>query len=696
VKDASPRNRLAGETSPYLLQHAANPVDWYPWGEEALERARREDRPILLSIGYSACHWCHVMAHESFEDEATAERMNALFVNIKVDREERPDLDKIYQLAHQLLSRRSGGWPLTVFLNPHNQLPYFTGTYFPPRPAHNLPAFVNVLEQAAGYYHSNKAELDHHNTALQDFLGSMHKRQGGGEGIAPSPRLLDAADRSMAQHFDKEHGGFGGAPKFPHTSALQYLLERWHCSGRTDDGLRHMACFSLEKMARGGLYDQIGGGFYRYSVDGWWEIPHFEKMLYDNGPLLGLYAQVWQVSGNALCREVAEETGDWVMREMQSREGGYYASLDADSEGEEGRFYLWRRDAVRRLLSGPEFSLAAACYGLEGSPNFEGAWHLQRTADPAAVAGRLGLEPASARELLACAEAKLLTAREERVRPGRDGKILTSWNALMIQGMALAGRVLKRADFIDSAEWALGLLRHRLWQDGRLRAAYKDGQAKFPAYLDDHAFLLDACLELVQSRWSATTLEWARTLADVLLERFYDSQNGGFYFTAHDHETLMHRPKPLADESMPAGCGVAAAALMRLGHLLGEGRYLEAAERTLAAAVSAVAEYPLGHAALLRALQLRLHGVRTVIIRGQPEAMESWVEFAHSVYDPALLCLAIPREAGMLPQPLSQWNTDLPVAALVCESTHCLPPIVSFQEFRMFIERAGAYRAGRE
>ncbi|NJD06864.1 MAG: thioredoxin domain-containing protein, partial [Methylococcaceae bacterium] len=583
--------------------------------------------------------------------------------------------------------RRSGGWPLTVFLNPHNQLPFFTGTYFPPRPSHNLPAFGHVLEQAAAYYHAKKSELESHNTALQDYLDGMAKRQGSGEGLTLSLSLLEEADRAMARHFDREHGGFGGAPKFPHTSALQYLLERWHGGGRTRSDLRHMACFSLEQMARGGLYDHVGGGFYRYSVDGWWEIPHFEKMLYDNGPLLGFAAQAWQLTGTALFLEVAEETGDWVMREMQSREGGFYASLDADSEGEEGRFYLWRRDEVRDVLSGPEFRVASACLGLDDSPNFEGRWHLQRKAEPEAVAGSLGLEPAAARELLACAKAKLLGARELRVRPGRDGKILTSWNALMVQGMALAGRIFRRSDFIDSAERALTSLQQRLWQDGRLLAAYKDGQAKFPAYLDDHAFLLDACLDLIQSRWSSSTLEWARVLADTLLERFYDRGVGGFYFTAHDHEPLIHRPKALADESMPAGCGVAASALIRLGHLLGERRYLEAAERTLAYAVPALADYPLGHAALLRALQLHLRGVRTVVIRGQPEAMEPWVALVHSVYDPALLCLAIPSGAGSLPEPLSQWNTDLPVAALVCDSTRCLPPVACFQEFKLFIER---------
>jgi len=673
-------NRLGAETSPYLLQHAANPVDWYPWSEEALETARREDKPVLLSIGYSACHWCHVMAHESFEDPATAERMNALFVNVKVDREERPDLDRIYQLAHHVLSRRPGGWPLTVFLNPHNQLPFFIGTYFPRQPRYNLPGFVPLLEQAAGYYRSNRAELEQQNAALQQFLDDLPRHRGAPGELAQ--RLIDAATAELQKDFDADHGGFGGAPKFPHTSALQFLLERWQAGGRTDQAVLHAVVFTLGKMAGGGIYDQIGGGFCRYSVDAWWEIPHFEKMLYDNGPLLTLYACAWLVTGDAELREVAEQTGAWVMAEMEAPEGGYYASLDADSEGAEGRYYLWRRDQVRELLSADQARLVEAYYGLNQGPNFEGSWHLGRSGgDLAALAAAFGLAERQGRDLLAAARAKLLAARASRVRPGRDEKVLTSWNGLMIQGMAAAGRILGRADFVNSATRALAAVRRHCWRDGRLLAVYKDGQARFPAYLDDHAFLLDACLELLQCRWCGATLEWAVALADALLERFHDGVDGGFYFTAHDHESLVHRPKPLADESMPAGCAVAASALLRLGHLLGRSGYLEAVESGLRAAVGAVADYPLGHASLARALQLHLQGPRVVILRGLAEAMEPWQDLVRRCYDPRLLCLPIPSAATGLPEPLGRWNTDLPVAAQICDSGRCLPPVTYLEEF---------------
>lgn len=670
-----PANRLSLETSPYLLQHARNPVDWYPWGEEALELARREDKPILLSIGYSACHWCHVMAHESFEDETVAARMNALCVNVKVDREERPDLDKIYQLSHQLLARRAGGWPLTVFLSPRDLIPFFAGTYFPKLPRYNLPGFVDVLERVSDYYARNKDALAGNRRAFVEALNAAAASPGG----ALDPDLPKRARDGMVEHYDRKWGGFGGAPKFPHAASLEFLLRL----GRAGDAeALEMVTFSLRKMAEGGIFDQLGGGFCRYSVDAYWEIPHFEKMLYDNGPLLALCAQAWQAGGDDVLRQAACAAGEWAMREMQSPEGGFYASLDADSEGHEGRFYVWRREEVRSLLEAEEYALAELHYGLDETPNFEGVWHLRVATPLSEAAARLGMDEDGARRSLAAVRGKLHAARALRVHPGRDDKILTAWNALAIKGLAQAGRLLERKDFVESAGRALEFLRGAAWRDGQLYAAYKDGRARFPAYLDDYAFLLDACLEMLQARWHGPWLTWAIALADDLLARFEDRAQGGFFFTAGDHETLIHRPKGNMDESMPAGAGVAASALARLGWLLGEIRYLDAAERTLRSAASGVAEYPLGHGALSLALDQWLKPPRVAVLRGSEEAVAPWRRLAQSGRYGEILCLAIPPEAGDLPGALAE-RKPAPggVVGYLCEAGVCLPPAHAPEEF---------------
>ena len=416
------RNRLAGETSPYVQQHADNPVDWYPWCEEALARSRSEDKPILLSIGYSACHWCHVMAHESFEDPEVAAVLNRLFINIKVDREERPDLDQIYQLAHQMLSQRPGGWPLTVFLTP-DQVPFYAGTYFPKDARHNLPGFPELAERIAQAYREQRPAIEEQNASLRAALQGVQHRAGASDAEF-SREPLDDAIRGLESSFDPRHGGFGGAPKFPHPMELQLCLRRFADSG--EEQALKMVSVTLERMALGGIYDQLGGGFARYSVDASWTIPHFEKMLYDNGPLLRLYSDAWTVTRNPVFARIVEETAAWTMREMQSAQGGYYSSIDADSEHEEGRFYVWTPQQAASLLSAEEYAVIAPYYGLEGPANFEGThWHLQVTRTLAAVAHRIGRSVEQCEQLLASARKKLFQAREERVRPGRDEKILT-------------------------------------------------------------------------------------------------------------------------------------------------------------------------------------------------------------------------------------------------------------------------------
>ncbi|MFM1892007.1 MAG: hypothetical protein RLZ44_1084 [Pseudomonadota bacterium] len=665
-------NRLAQATSPYLLQHADNPVDWWPWCDEALQLARREQRPILLSIGYSACHWCHVMAHESFEDPETAALMNRLYVNIKVDREERPDLDKIYQTAHQLLARRPGGWPLTVFLTPDDQAPFFAGTYFPPSPRHGLPAFRDLLERVHNAYLEQPDAIREQNSALVQALQQLEPNASGGGALSAGP--LEHAAQQFAGSFDAAHGGFGQAPKFPHPSSLALLLARWQATG--DARLRDMLLLSLERMALGGMNDQLGGGFCRYSVDAEWMIPHFEKMLYDNGPLLALYADAWRATdGRPLFAHVCRRTAEWVLREMQAPAGGYYSSLDADSEGEEGRYYVWDRDQVAGLLSPEEYRVFAPRYGLDHPPNFEGRWHLHTYTDTAALQQATGLGARAVRRLLASARDKLLAARAQRLRPGRDEKILTSWNALMIRGLARAGRLLGEPEWLASAERARDYLHARHWRDGRLLATSKDGQAHLAAYLDDYAYLLDALLELLQARWRNADLDWAIALADCLLEHFADPVAGGFYFTADDHERLLHRPKPWADDATPAGNGVAALALQRLGHLLGEPRYLAAAERTLQAGWPAIERLPYAHPSLLLALAEQLEPSETLVIRAAGPTLGDWQELAARHWRPDRSCYAIPAEVADLPGLLAQRPpADGPIAYL-CQGTSCLAPI---------------------
>jgi len=660
-------NRLSAETSPYLLQHAANPVHWQPWDEQALAHARREDKPILLSIGYSACHWCHVMAHESFEDDGLAAVMNRLFVNIKVDREERPDLDHIYQTAHQLLTQRNGGWPLTMFLAPDGT-PYFGGTYFPKEPRYGLPGFADLCQRVADAFNQRRSDIETQNAELRRILaGTTPAAETTAGAFDRGP--LAAAEQILARAYDPVHGGFGGAPKFPHPTDLAFLLRR------EDPALRQMALTTLTRMSEGGIYDQIGGGFCRYSVDERWEIPHFEKMLYDNGPLLALCADAWARTGDLLYARVAGETAAWVQREMQAANGGYYSSLDADSEGEEGRYYVWERSEVLRLLTPQESALAARRWGFEGAPNFENRhWH-------ARIVAAVGAEEMP---LLDGIRQKLFAARELRVRPARDEKVLTSWNALMIEGMAHAARVFRRDDWLISAQRAMDFIRDTLWQaddpppgrrgphgGGRLLATAKDGRARLDAYLDDHAFLLAALLELLQACYRAEDLGFAVELADTLLARFEDSEAGGFFFTAHDHEVLIQRPKTGHDNATPSGNGVAAFALQRLGHLLGETRYLDAAERTLRLYWSQLRHSPSGFGSLLHALEEALTPPSIIILRGPASQMAPWLTKLGA--DPRRMVLALPNGLPGLPPTLNKPESDH-VNAWVCQGVNCSAP----------------------
>jgi uncharacterized protein YyaL (SSP411 family) len=662
-------NHLIGETSPYLQQHACNPVEWYPWGEEALTRAREEDKPILLSIGYSACHWCHVMAHESFEDPTTAEVMNRLFINIKVDREERPDLDRIYQTAHQLLTRRPGGWPLTMVLTP-DQLPFVGGTYFPPEERFGLPAFRDVLQRIHDFYTQNRASIQEQNHSLVAALES-----GFGDSVGKlDDKPVRLAVQELAGSFDEVHGGFGSAPKFPHVANLALLL-------RDDDPqARQMALFTLQSMAAGGLLDQLGGGFYRYSVDERWEIPHFEKMLYDNGPLLQRYVEAWQLTGDSFYNRAAEKTAEWVLREMQLEHGGYAASQDADTDGEEGGFYVWTQADMQALLTNEEYAVTSRYYGLDRPANFEGRWHLKLSTSPADIATSLGRSEDEVLQRLRSAREKLFELRNGRAELGRDDKVLVSWNALMIKGMACAGTHLGHPEFVASAERALDFIRREMFRDGRLLASWKDGQGKYAAYLDDYAFLLEALLALLQARWRPEDLLFAQQLADVLLEHFEDEQNGGFFFTADDHETLIQRPRSMMDESMPSGNGVAAAALYRLGHLSGRLEYLDAAEKTLRAGFSLMNQYPTAHGAMLCALQEQQRGIELFVLRGKVSVLGAWKEKLLAGFHPNRYVIILPPEAGGLPEALQDKPAQGEAVAYRCLGHQCSPPIRNMED----------------
>jgi len=676
-------NRLAGSSSPYLRQHADNPVDWYPWSEEALARARTEDKPILLSIGYSACHWCHVMAHESFEDPAVAAAMNAQFVNVKVDREERPDLDQIYQTAHALLTRRSGGWPLTVFLTPDGA-PFFAGTYFPKHGRYGLPGFMDILPRVASAYREQGAAIAAQNRQLADAMQSLEPASGAHAlpGRAPGVALL-----ALKRSFDRVHGGFGSAPKFPHAAELEFCLRAFG-NGRDADALSIVRT-TLARMADGGIHDQLGGGFCRYSVDAEWGIPHFEKMLYDNGPLLALYADTARATGDGRFGEVARGIVGWLVREMRASDGAWYASLDADSECVEGRYYVWDRDEARMLMSAEQWSVAAPFFGLDRAPNFEGrAWHLRIVTPLTEVASALGIALATAHARLAGAKTALLRAREQRVRPGRDDKILTSWNALAIGGMARASRALADPRLADQAFGALDAVIRVAWRSRRLHASRQGDTPQLNGYLDDHAFMLAALVEAMQTRFRASDWTLAIDIADTLLDRFEDRQRGGFWFTSHDHERLFHRTKPGHDNATPSGNGVAAGALIALGHLAGEPRYLDAAERALRLFAPMLAESPGGCSSLLNALEDLEAPPTTVLLRGDPKETREWQHSIERTYRPGVRVLDL---AGVRALPPALDKGTVPGhggIAWICRGMHCLPPVRSLHELTRALEGA--------
>ena len=689
-------NRLAGETSPYLKQHADNPVDWHPWDDTALALARQTGKPILLSVGYSSCHWCHVMAHESFEDAATARVMNEHFVNIKVDREERPDLDKVYQLAHQVLTQQTGGWPLTMFLDPDTLMPFFGGTYFPKSPRHQLPGFVDLLMRIHETFATRRDELNEQCERLSKVLDELEHSSDTAEltalkSLTPNERakadgaLLERLLADLKAQYDSAEGGFGTAPKFPMPSTLARVLRHWACTERSRESL-DMVMTTLTRMARGGIYDHVGGGFFRYSTDRKWMIPHFEKMLYDNAQLLGLYADALTIGPDELFAQTVRDTAGWLMREMRHPEGGFHAALDADSEGEEGVFYLWRRDQLKRLLDPLEYLVVETLYGVDKPANFEGRWNLHRHDAWRSVVERLSLTREEADAALASARTKLLAERDQRIRPGLDDKILTSWNGLTIRGLARAGVALQQPDWIAAAQACADFLRTRLWDGHRLSATWQQGQARYSGYLDDYANLLAGLLALLGAEWRETDAAFARALADAAIEHFADREHGGFFFTAHDHEQLIYRPKPTLDDALPPGNGTMALALIELGHLFGDTRYLDAAAATLEWARDKMARFPAGHCTLISALELEHHGTEQIVIRGPASELAEWLAVTRSGFKPWRHGYAIPYEGNRtlpayLPR-LTSADVRGRTVAYHCSGLSCSLPIQTLAELR--------------
>ena len=665
-------NRLIHETSPYLLQHANNPVDWHAWGEEALTLSRTSDKPILLSIGYSACHWCHVMEHESFENEAIAKLMNDNFINIKVDREERPDLDQVYMNAVQLMTG-SGGWPMTVFLLPSGE-PFYGGTYFPPDDRYGRPGFRRLLETIAQSYKAKRQEIVNGAQSLRQHLNQKAQVSTGADVVHLT--LLDQAARGLKSRFDPRQGGFGTAPKFPPSMTIEFLLRYHHRSGNSE--ALEMSTLTLDKMACGGLYDQIGGGFHRYSTDDRWLVPHFEKMLYDNALLARVYLDAWRVTGNPLYRRITEEVLDFIVREMRDPNGGFYSTQDADSEGVEGKFYVWDLDEFI-ATAGPDGELLARYLDVTGNGNWE-EHNILNVPRPPEIFCKL--EKISESELKAkfdAARPKLYAAREKRIHPGRDEKILTDWNGLALRAFAEAAAYLGRDDYRQIAESNAEFIFKTLWDGDRLLHSFKDGRARFNAYLDDYSNVTDGLLSLYQLTFEEKWLKRAESIVDHIIEKFWDSDNGGFYFTDIGHETLITRTKDYFDNATPSGNSVAADVLIRLGALLGRNDLREKAARLFASTGTLLAQYPSGFGRLLEAIDFYLGPSKEIAVVAAGKEAHSFITAYRKRFLPRTVIAA--GETGTVALLRDRAAIDGKSTAYVCENMACQRPVTDVGEF---------------
>ena len=668
-------NRLINETSPYLLQHANNPVEWYPWGPEALARAKEEGKPILLSIGYAACHWCHVMERESFEDPDIAEVMNRNFVNIKVDREERPELDSIYMQAVQAMTGR-GGWPMTVFLTPDLK-PFYSGTYFPPEDRMGMPGFPRLLAALTDAYRERRADVLQAAEEVNAFL-----QRSATVGVSNEPLtddLLRGAFRQIASAFDGVYGGLGGAPKFPQPMTWEFLLRYSHRTG--EQGPLSMVQLTLTRMVQGGIFDHLAGGFHRYTVDGNWLVPHFEKMLYDNALLARLYLHAYQATGRTMYRQVVERVLDYLLRDMRDPAGGFASSQDADSEGEEGVFYVWSAQELRDVLGEEDAAALARYFGVTEAGNFEGRNVLHRFSAPEAVAEGLGMTPEALAETVARGSETLHAVRRTREWPLRDDKVLTAWNAMALSALSEAAATLERSDYLDEARVTARFLLSGLRQDGRLLRTYRDGQTKLPGYLEDYAFTVDGLVSLYEASLEQPWLDEARTLADAMLDLFWDEGRGTFYDTARDHETLIVRPRDIFDNATPCGSSTATLALLRLGALTGNDAYRSAAVRALRSVRGLLAQHPAGFGHWLCALDFYLSTPKEVAIVGPrgDAGTSALLKAAHRDFIPNKVVAGAESEeegeASGVPLLEMRGMIGGRPTAYVCENYACMMPV---------------------
>lgn len=708
-KNSKP-NRLINESSPYLLQHAHNPVDWYAWGDEALQRALKEDKPIFISIGYSACHWCHVMAHESFEDEGIARLMNEKFINIKVDREERSDLDDIYQRVAQLATG-NGGWPLSVFLSP-DQKPFYVGTYFPKDSRYGMPGFGTILIQLSEAYKNRKQEIQSATAefmnaltnSVQDIQFSQERQQ---DTVSKTGRsTLEEAAVALLHMADNVYGGFGQAPKFPNVSNLLFLLRYYDISGV--NRFKDFVMFTADKMIRGGIHDQLGGGFARYSTDQRWQVPHFEKMLYDNALLTQLYAELYQLSRNKSYLETAEKTLDYVIREMTSPNGGFYSAQDADSEGEEGKFYTWSKQEIISSLDDEKKNADIFCeyYGVTVGGNFEGKNILHITKSTGEIARKYGQTPEEIEQVLQHISKRLFTIREKRTKPGRDDKILTSWNGLMISAFSKVYRITNNPTYLSHATKGIEFIENKIGtSDGRLRRTFKDGVSKLNAYLDDYAFYINALLDVFEVDTNSRYIEKAILYADSMIRHFWDEKQGNFFFTSDDHEQLIVRTKSLYDLAIPSGNSMAASTLLRLYHITRNSNYLLKAEQIMSAGAKAAAENPFGFGQLLNAIYLYIRKPIEITIIGtnmkKPKDLEQMSDWLGRQFFPnSIIALVKDRsqldglnkypffdgkkvENNILTKEISADNGPLNSEhAFVCKNFSCSLPIHSLEQLQ--------------
>ena len=664
-------NRLKNEKSEYLLQHADNPVDWYPWSKEAFDTAEKENKPIMLSIGYSACHWCHVMAHESFEDDGTAELMNANFINIKLDKEERPDLDKIYQMSQTIITGKTGGWPLTVFMTP-TKFPFFAGTYFPDTERHGLPGFKDILLRVMDFYKNQRDDISKQNIQIKNIFETLNKTKETKNII--NEDLLDKVKSELISSIDKVHGGFGSAPKFPHVNNLDFLIKT---TEKDDKETLELIELTLTRMTCAGIYDHLKGGFFRYSVDELWMIPHFEKMLYDNGPMIDILCNAYKITQNSLYLDKINQTCQWVIEEMQHEQGGFYSTIDADSEHVEGKFYVWTDKELRDILNTDELKLFKEIFVVYGKPNFEGKYHLHvtKTNQECYINNKNSAD-------LICA--KLLDVRNGRIRPATDKKILVSWNSLLMLGLINAYKVTGNNNYYDSAKKCFDFIKNNMWVNNKLYACYHDKPC-FNAYLDDYAFLSKACIEFLKIDWNEEDFSFLESLTDTLLDSFQDKENGGFYYTSDTHEELIYRPKSYMDESLPSGNSIATEVLSELYELTGNNKYIKAVDKSISSAADSINRSKFSHCSLYLAAPNIKISKKLIIIRCELEKMDKYKKNIYALNTMNDNIYFIANNENVTIKGIKDKINQGRFTAYVCQNNTCSEPIKDYESLHAII-----------